>query len=324
MRYTKLGETDLEVSRVCFGTWQTGGDWGAVEEREATAAARKALELGVNFFDTAQGYGWGESERLLGKSLELGSASQRGDVVIATKGGLRMDGDDLLRDSSREWLRKGIEQSLRALGTDYVDLYQVHWPDRDTPFEETGAALAELVDEGKARYVGVSNFDAEEMDELGRTRRVDSLQPPYHLFRRDIEEGVLPHCRERGIGVLVYGPLAHGLLTGKFDTDTEFDSDDWRGQSSVFQGEEFEGNVQIVKELGRYAEQHGHSVAQLAVAWTLANPAVDVAIVGARRPDHIEGTAPAADIDLSSDDLRDIEEIVEGAVPVGGPSPEST
>ena len=323
MRYTKLGETDLEVSRVCFGTWQTGGDWGAVEEREAMAAARRALELGVNFFDTAQGYGWGESERLLGKSLELGTASRREEVVIATKGGLRKDGDDVLRDSNRTWLRKGVEQSLRALGTDYVDLYQVHWPDGDTPFEETGAALAELVDEGKARYVGVSNFNVEEMEELGRTRRVDSLQPPYHLFRRDIEDEILPYCREHGIGVLVYGPLAHGLLTGKFDSGTEFDSDDWRGQSSVFQGEELEGNLQIVKELGRYAAEHGRTVAQLAIAWTLANAGVHVAIVGARRPDQIEGTVPAADIDLSSDDLRDVEEIVEGAVPVGGPSPES-
>ena len=322
MRYTKLGQTDLEVSRICFGTWQTGGEWGAVEEREAISAARAALDLGVNFFDTAQAYGFGESERLLGTSLELGSESRRDEVVVATKGGLRAEGDEVLRDSSPEWLRAGVDASLRELGTDYIDLYQVHWPDPSTPFEQTAAFLGELVTEGKVRYVGVSNFDADQMADFERTRRIDSLQPPYHLFRRDIEREVLAHCQEHGIGVLVYGPLAHGLLTGKFDTETEFAQDDWRGASSVFRGPEFEGNLQIVSELSRFAEERGHTVAQLAVAWTLSNPAVDVAIVGARRPDHIEGTAPAGEIDLTEEDRQEIEEIIEGAVAVGGPSPE--
>lgn len=322
MRYTRLGQTDLEVSRICFGTWQTGGDWGAVEVEEAKAAVGRALELGLNFFDTAQAYGFGASEKLLGESLEqLGG--RRDEVVIATKGGLRMEGDDLVRDSSAKWLRTGLTDSLRFLRTDYIDLYQLHWPDADTPFEETGQALDDFVKEGKVRYVGVSNFDVHEMAALERARKIDTLQPPYHLFRRDIEEEVLPFCRERGIGVLVYSPLAHGLLTGKFDSDTEFAEDDWRGQSSVFQGDDFRSNVEIVKELARFARERGHTVAQLAVAWTLANPAVDSAIVGVRRPDHIEGTAPAADIDLTPDDMRDIEEIVEGAVPVGGPSPEA-
>lgn len=322
MRYTRLGQTDLEVSRICLGTWQTGGEWGAVEERDAIQAARAALGLGVNFFDTAQAYGFGESERLLGRSLELGSQSRRDEVVLATKGGLRMEGDELLRDSSPDWLRRGVEQSLRELGTDHIDLYQVHWPDRDTPFERTAAALDELVAEGKIRYVGVSNFDADEMSDFERTRKIDAAQPPYHLFRRDVEDEILPYCREHGVGVLVYGPLAHGLLTGKLDTDTEFAEGDWRGQSSLFRGEEFEGNVQIVKELGRFAEERGHTVAQLAVAWTLSNPDVEVAIVGVRRPDQIEGTAPAGEMELSDDDRQEIEEIVEGAVPFGGPSPE--
>lgn len=323
MRYTRLGQTDLEVSRICFGTWQTGGDWGAVEEQEAVSAARTALDLGVNFFDTAQAYGFGESERLLGKSLELGSRARRDDVVIATKGGLRMEGGDVVRDSSPGWLRKGVEQSLRKLNTDHIDLYQVHWPDPDTPFEQTATTLDELVTEGKIRYVGVSNFDADQMADFERTRRIDALQPPYHLFRREVEKEILPYCREHGIGVLVYGPLAHGLLTGKFDTGTEFAEGDWRAGSSVFQGEEFEGNVQIVRELGRFAEERGHTAAQLAIAWTLSDPAVDVAIVGARRPDHIQGTAPAGEIELSTEDRQEIEEIIEGAVAVGGPSPEA-
>lgn len=323
MRYTRLGQTNLDVSRVCFGTWQTGGEWGAVEESEAIAAARRALDLGVNFFDTAQAYGFGASERLLAKALDLGQSPRRKEVVVATKGGLRREGDGVVRDSSADWLRSGIEQSLRELGTDYVDLYQVHWPDPETPFAETASTLDELVTEGKTRHVGVSNFSVEEMREFERTRRIDTLQPPYHLFRRDIEKDVLPYCRDRGIGVLVYSPLAHGLLTGKFDIDTEFAEDDWRGQSSVFQGQDFEANVQIVKELGRFARERGLTVAQLAVAWALSGPGVDVAIVGARRPDHIEGTAAAGDFELSADDRREIEEITEGAVPVGGPSPES-
>ena len=149
-----------------------------------------------------------------------------------------------------------------------------------------------------------------------------SLQPPYHLFRRDIEEEILPYCQEHGIGVLVYGPMAHGLLSGNMTPDQEFSEDDWRSQSNLFQGENFRRNLEVVEELKRFADETNHTVAQLAIAWTLANPAVDVAIVGTRRPDHIEGTTPAAELDLSEDDLREINNIMQGAVMVGGPSPD--
>ncbi len=212
--------------------------------------------------------------------------------------------------------------SARRLGVDTIDLYQVHWPDADTPFEETAEALQEMVDQGKIRHVGVSNFNSDELEGFEAIRPVETLQPPYHLFRRDIEDDVLPWCRERDVGVLVYSPLAHGLLTGKFDESTTFPDDDWRSGSNLFEGEDFERNLQIVRELGRFAEERGHSVAVLAVAWTLASHAVHSAIVGARRPDHIEGTAPAGDLNLSEGDVREIEEIMEGAVAVGGPSPE--
>jgi aryl-alcohol dehydrogenase-like predicted oxidoreductase len=285
MENITLGRTGLEVTRICFGTWQFGGDWGSLDERDNVAAMQRA-------------------------------------IVIATKGGLRVEGDGLVRDSSPQWLRRGVDESLGHLGIDHIDLYQVHWPDPDTPLEETAGALGELVDEGKIRHVGVSNFDVEEMRGFERGRPVESLQPPYHLFRRDIDDDVLPYCREHDIGVLVYGPLAHGLLSGKFDRDTELSEDDWRSSSELFQGENFERNLDVVEELGRFAEERGHTVAQLAVAWTLARPGVHVAIVGARRPDHIEGTAPAADIELSSDDLERIESIMEGAVAVAGPTPE--
>ena len=322
MKTITLGGTNLEVSPICFGTWQFGGDWGSLDERDNVAAMQRALELGVNFFDTAQAYGFGASEQLVAKALGGELRSRRDEIVIATKGGLRVEGDGLVRDSSPNWLRRGVDESLAHLGIDHIDLYQVHWPDPDTPLEETAGALGELVDEGKIGHVGVSNFDVEEMRTFERGRPVESLQPPYHLFRRDIEDDVLPYCREHDIGVLVYGPLAHGLLSGKFDRDTELSEDDWRSSSELFQGENFERNLEVVEALGRFAEERGHTVAQLAVAWTLAQPGVHVAIVGARRPDHIEGTVPAADIELSSDDLERIESIMEGAVAVAGPTPE--
>lgn len=323
MRYTQFGETDLNVSRISFGTWQFGGEWGSTDEQELRGAIRKALELGINFFDTAQGYGFGAAEQVLGNALEPELKSSREDVVLATKGGLRMDNSEgLVRDSSPEWLRQGVEDSLRYLGTDYIDLYQVHWPDPDVPFAETAGTLEELVTEGKIRYVGASNFDAGQMAEFEQTRKLDGLQPPYHLFRREIERDILPYCEENGVGVLVYGPLAHGLLSGKMSEDTQLDSDDWRAGSPLFQGENYRRNLEKVEELKRYAAERGVTVAQLSIAWTLANPAVDVAIVGGRRPDHIEGTASAIDLELSDEHLRRIEEVMEGAVSVGGPSPE--
>lgn len=322
MLYTKLGETDLNVSTKAFGTWQAGGGWGALQEEVLKAAIRRALDLSINFFDSAQDYGFGASERLLGEALEPEIENRRSEVILATKGGLRMEGDTLLRDSSPGWLRKGVESSLRFLGTDYIDIYQVHWPDPHMLFEETADALDEMVKAGKIRYVGVSNYDTKQMAEFEKTRKLDSLQPPYNLFRRDIEKEILSYCAEHGVGVLVYGPLAHGLLSGNMTPDQHFAEGDWRAHSGLFQGENFRRDLEKVEELKRFAADRGHTVVQLAVAWTLAHPAVDVARVGARRPDHIQGTAPAAEFDLSEEDLREIEHIMQGAVAVGGPSPE--
>jgi len=324
MDKTRLGQTDLQVSPICFGTWQLSGEWGAMEEKETIEAIRHAHGLGINFFDTAQAYGFGASEELLGRALRDELSRRRDDVVIATKGGLRPEGDGIVRDSSPKWLRQGVEESLKHLGVEHIDLYQIHWPDPDTPFAETAGTLQELVDEGKIRHVGASNFDAAELAELARTRPVETLQPPYHLFRRDIESDVLPYCQEHDVGVLVYGPLAHGLLTGTFDRDSSFEEDDWRGSSELFQGETFERNLEKVGALGRFAEERGHTVAALAIAWTLAHPAVQVAIVGARKAKHIEASARAAEIGLDDGDLREIDSIMEGAVKVGGPSPESS
>jgi aryl-alcohol dehydrogenase-like predicted oxidoreductase len=323
LRRVRLGMTELEVSPIAFGTWQLGGEWGEFDEDEAVAAIRRARELGVNLFDTAHGYGFGASERVLGEALRGDLSRRRDEVVIATKGGLRMTDQGLVRDSSPDWIRDGTERSLAALGVDHLDLFQVHWPDAQVPFSETAGALQRLVDEGKIRHVGVSNFDPEQISEYAETRPVETLQPPYDLFRRGIEDEILPYCREHDMGVLVYGALAHGLLTGAMDETTAFAHDDWRSGAPFFKGEGFRRNLQLVEALARFASEHlGVSVSRLAIAWTLANPAVDVTIVSARHPAHITDSVAAAELSLTEGELERIDEIMAGSVAMDGPHPE--
>jgi aryl-alcohol dehydrogenase-like predicted oxidoreductase len=322
MKTTALGRSGLEVSRIAFGTWQLGGDWGRFDEDVAVAAIRRARELGVNLYDTAQAYGFGVSERLLGRALRDELTRHRDELVIATKGALRRTDSGLVRDASPEWLRKGVDASLTALGLDHIDLYQVHWPDPNVSAAETAGALGELVAEGKIGHVGVSNYSAAQMAEFTDTLPVETLQPPYHLFRRDIEASTLPYTRAHDIGVLAYGPLAHGLLTGTLTEDTAFAADDWRGYSPVFAGDTYRGNLAVARELAKLAADIGISISQLAIAWTLANPDVHVAIVGARSAHHIEDSLAAADLTLSDTELAEIERIMAAATPVDGPSPE--
>jgi aryl-alcohol dehydrogenase-like predicted oxidoreductase len=321
MKQIRLGRSDLQVSRIAFGTWQLSGEWGVTDEDAAVAAMRHAADQGINFFDTAQGYGFGASERLLARALD---GRPRHKFVIATKGGLRPSPrGGIERDSSPDWIRRDVDESLKALDTDYIDLLQVHWPDPNTPFEETARALGELKASGKIRHVGVSNFDAEQMEAFSAVLPVETLQPPYHLFRRQIETSILPYARAQDIGVLVYGPLAHGLLSGGMREDTRFAPDDWRSMSDVFRGEAYHRNLSVVSALERFAElELGTSVSRLAVAWTLANPAVQVAIVGTRTPSHVDDAIAAADLALDHEAMRRIDEIVSDEVPVGGPSPE--
>jgi aryl-alcohol dehydrogenase-like predicted oxidoreductase len=326
MEYTQFGQTALRVSKISYGTWQFGGDWGQIERAQwdaGKASVQKALELGINFFDTAQAYGFGLAERMLGEALQpYLKKGLREEIVLATKGGLRMEGDKLLRDASPRWLRQGVEQSLVNLGVDYIDLYQVHWPDPNTPIEETAGILDQLVQEGKIRSVGVSNYDVEHMKAFEQVRKLDSLQPSYSLFRREIEQEILPYTRQHGIGVLVYGVLAHGLLAGGMTPQATFAPDDWRSKNPIFQGELFQRNLAVVEHLKRLAEQTGMSVAQLAIAWGLAQPGIDVAIVGARVPEQLAQTAQAGDIHLTQDILQEIERMMREAVPIGGPAPE--
>jgi aryl-alcohol dehydrogenase-like predicted oxidoreductase len=322
LKKTRLGRSELIVSRIAFGTWQLGGDWGATDEHAAIRAIRHAYDRGINFFDTARGYGFGASEQLLAKALH---GYPRESVVIATKAGLRsLGGPRVERDASRNSIRNGVDESMRALATDYIDLLQIHWPDPRTPFAETAGALAELIASGKIRHAGVSNFSSEQMDEFSKTLPVETLQPPYHLFRRDVEADVLPYARSHDIGVLVYGPLAHGLLSGHLGAGTRFSPDDWRAHSADFQGDAYQRNLSVVAALERLAnDELGVPVSRLAVAWTLANPAVHVAIIGTRSAAHVDDAVAAADLALSDDVLRRIDEIALDAEPIAGPRPEA-
>lgn len=321
MRHATLGKSGIDVSRIAFGTWQLGGDWGSTDTAAATEAIRRAADNGVTFFDTAQAYGFGQSERLLAAALRQ---LPREQIVIATKGGLRPTRTGLVRDSSARWIRQGVEASLQALDTDYVDLYQVHWPDPTTPFEETAEALDKLIADGKVGHVGVSNFEVEQMEGFSATLAVETLQPPYHLFRRDIEAEVLAYTAANDIGVLAYGPLAHGLLGGRLTPDTAFARDDWRSISPMFHGSSYERSLRAVAGLRRLAtEDLGITLAQLAIGWTLANPAIQVAIVGTRDPDHVDEALMAADLELDDEVMRRIDQIMVDATPVAGPSPET-
>ncbi|MCU1427666.1 MAG: putative oxidoreductase, aryl-alcohol dehydrogenase like protein [Actinomycetia bacterium] len=323
MEMVTLGMTDLLVSPIAYGAWELGGEWGSVDENEAIETIRHARDRGINLFDTAQAYGFGASERILGQALREDLDLRRGEIVIATKGGLRLTENGLERDSSPAWLRRGVENSLQSLAVDYIDIYQVHWPDPNVDLAETAGALQELVQEGKIRHVGVSNFDTSQMAEFARTRPVETLQPPYSLFRREIETDVLPYTEAHGIGVLAYGPLAHGLLSGGIDGQTTFAADDWRSTNPSFQGETLHRNLETVGELQRFAsEEFGTSVAQLAVAWTLANPAVDVAIVGARRAQYIDDAMTASELRLTEAELANIDRVMSGAMAFTGPSPD--
>ena len=319
MQQVRLGRSGLVVSDLAFGTWQLGGDWGPTDTAGAMGAVRRAVEEGVTFFDTAQAYGFGQSEQLLSAALR---GVPREQVVIATKGGLRPTDGGLVRDASADWIREGVDASLRALGTDYVDLYQVHWPDPATPFDETAEALAGLIAEGKIRHAGVSNFGAGQMETFGITLPAETLQAPYDLFRRDIEAEVLPYTKAHDIGVLVYGPLAHGLLTGSLGPGTRFARDDWRSRSPMFQGETYARNLRVVAELDVLATELGFTLPQLAISWTLANPAVHVAIVGTRDRDHVDEALAASAMDLDDEVTQRINALMAGAVPVAGPSPE--
>lgn len=307
MEYRAFGRTGLDVSAIGYGCWEIGGGYGHFDENEVVAAVQRALDLGINLFDTAEGYGYGQSERLLGKAL----GARRKEAIVVTKFGIYRPEGEWQRDSCRETALAAIDRSLKALGTDYVDVYLIHWPDRETPLEESMGALEEIVQAGKARFVGVSNFTPDQIETCMATRRVDIAQYGYHMFDRRLEREIFPTIAEHGIGLMTYGSLAHGLLAGAFTPETSFDEDDWRSNGiafniPLFTEEVFARNVSAVDELKPIAARHGKTVAHLALRWVLSNPVVSVALVGFRRPVEVEEGAASLDWSLDQETLDEI------------------
>jgi aryl-alcohol dehydrogenase-like predicted oxidoreductase len=308
METTTLGASGLAVSRIAFGAWQLGGDWGHFDEDAAVAAIRHALDLGVNFFDTAHFYGRGASEHILGKALRPELLRERDRLVIATKGGLRETDSGLVADARPEALRTSVDASLHALGIDRIDLYQIHGADPDVPVAETVGALADLVAEGKIAHVGLSNCGQAEIVKFGTTVPPATVQPSYEVFCDDIRAHLLPYCRHSDIGVLVYASLALGLLTGMLTGDTCFATRDGWSNSNAVHTDGDRLNRGVVGELECFAANLGMTISQLAVAWMLSH-GVHVAIVGARRVSQLQDSIAALDAVLSDDDLAAIEEI---------------
>jgi myo-inositol catabolism protein IolS len=294
MKSRKLGKYGPEVPVICLGAWPLGGGMGQLPEKQIIDTVHAALDCGMTFIDTAEGYK--TSEEVLGKAL----VGRRDKVFLATK---------LTGDHSLEHMNTAIENSLRALQTDYIDLYQLHGPRPDYPIEQTLGGLLRLREQGKIRYIGVSNFSAEQHAEALQYSHLDSSQPMYSMLVRTAEEAVLPFCREHGIGVIVHSPLAKGLLTGKYAADHQFAQDDERSRMAGFQGERFASAVQVVAGLKAWAEGKGHSLADLAIAWVLSNDAVTSAIVGAKTPDQVRQNAKAADWVLTPEELKEIDRI---------------
>ena len=314
MKYRNLGNSDLVTSVIGFGGWPMGRDhYGSFDEDEVIRAVHSAIDLGVTLFDTAAVYGKGEGEKLLGRALE----GKRDTVVLVSKGGLMWtDSDEPTKsNSSREHLTNGLEDSLRRLQTDYLDLYLVHWPDDSRPFSEPMEALADFQKQGKIRHGGVSNFSADQMSESLGTFPIVCNQEGYHLFDLRPEAEIFSFCHENGLGVMVYGPMAHGLLTGTMTADTTFEDNDWRRKlqafgQPLFEGEHFLNNLRKVDALKEIAASKRRTVAQLALAWVLSNSVVSVALAGTRRSSEIEENVLAADWEMSPDERDEITAIV--------------
>jgi aryl-alcohol dehydrogenase-like predicted oxidoreductase len=315
MRHRNLGRNGPPISVVGFGTWAAGGDmWGRIQDDEVVAAMRRALELGVTWYDTADAYGDGHAEELVAEAF----AGRRDEVFIATKCGFRPEGGFSL---APDYIRIACERSLKRLGTDRIDLYQFHWPaDRTTHLQDSWATMAALQDEGKVRFTGVSNFKVKHLEICEPIRHVDSLQPEYSMLIRTPEEVLVGWCREHGTGIVTYGSLAYGILTGKFTADATFEREDWRSggmgityYDRLFAPKVFKGHLARVERLKEVAAGLAISVAQLAIAWLLRDDAITSAIVGAKRTSQIEETAGTGDAALDAQTLATIEEILSGS-----------
>lgn len=309
MHYRKMGDSELEVSAVGVGAWEVGGSYGSFDEREFVDAVQRALDLGITLFDTALGYGAGKSEALLSRAL----GSRRNEAIVVTKGGIptRPDGKRPM-DGRYASLIQDIDASLQALGLDYVDLYLQHWPDKDTPIEESMGALNDIQNSGKARFIGVSNYHADDLRTAREHAPIVTNQVGYNLLDRRWERQMFPTAHELGIGIMAYGPMAHGLLTGAFTRMTVFEENDWRRRGDVFgqalfTAENLPTNIGVVEELAAIASDLGVGLAPMAIAWVLRDPVVAIALSGTRRPQEIEENVEALDVVLSPASLERID-----------------
>jgi aryl-alcohol dehydrogenase-like predicted oxidoreductase len=310
MKTKQLGNSDLFITPVGFGAWAIGGSgwefgWGEQDDTQSVAAIHRALELGVNWIDTAAVYGMGHSEEVVGSALRSWTGSR---PYVFTKCGLRWDEQGYVhRDLNAKSIREECEDSLRRLGIDVIDLYQIHWPTDD--LEEGWSAMAQLQKEGKVRWIGVSNFNVDEIQRAQEIAPISSLQPPYSLVHRDVEQKILSYCRSNGIGVIVYSPMASGLLTGAMTREraATLPSSDWRSRDVEFQEPKLSENLALVERLRKIGRRKGRPPGQVAIAWTLRNPAVTGAIVGARNAKQVEGNVGAADLYLTDDEIAEVE-----------------
>ncbi len=310
--------TGLVSSRIALGTWSIGGwMWGGSDEGEAIKTIRTALDLGITLIDTAPAYGFGRSEELVGRAIAEHGERER--VLIATKAGLEWGAGQVYRNASAERIRAEVKESLRRLRTDYIDVYQVHWPDPLVALGETAAALRQLLEQGTIRAIGVSNFSPEQMETFRAVAPLHVVQPPYNLFERQIEKDVLPYAEQHGLTVLAYGALCRGLLSGRMRSDTRFTGDDLRQTDPKFQPRRYRQYLDAVAALDRLArERYGRNVLALAVRWIL-DQGPTIALWGARRPDQLSPIEDVLGWSLDDDARADIDRILAKAItdPVG-------
>jgi aryl-alcohol dehydrogenase-like predicted oxidoreductase len=304
MEHRRLGKSELNISAIGLGTWAIGGFfWGHTDESAAIAAIQKAIDKGINLIDTAPIYGDGHSEEMVGKAIK----GRRHQVIIATKCGVHLKEAMLVNDLTPKSIRKEVERSLKLLGTDVIDLYQCHWPDPNTPIEETMAEMTKMKTEGKIRAIGVSNFDVVLLRRTQKVAQIASNQLQYSLLSRDIEKELIPFCLKQDIGILAYGPMGGGILTGKYKQKPKFEQGDARSFLYNFYQEPQWSQVQaLLKELEKIAARHGSPVAHVAINWVRQQPGLTSALVGARSPQQAETNAAAGDWQLSSEELSGI------------------
>ena len=316
MQKKQLGNTDMQITPVGFGSWAIGGGdwafgWGAQDDGDAIAAIERAVELGINWIDTAAVYGLGHSEELVAKAV----AGMKNRPWIFTKCSLVWDarrqmGNSLKADS----IRRECEASLKRLRVDAIDLYQIHWPNPEADLEEGWQEMARLKEEGLVRHIGVSNFSVDQLRRIIPIAPVATLQPPYSMLRPAIEQTLLPFCMEQNIGVIVYSPMLSGMLSGAMTREraANFSADDWRRNNKEFQEPRLSANLELVELLKRIGTPHGRSAGEVAIAWTLRHPAVTGAIVGGRNAAQVEGVVGAAEFRLSAEEIGVIERFIAG------------